>query len=56
MTMPLRKPGNAFGKELILMNSVLNLQQLSERSLQQLTDVIGAQNARQLHDFLHRTQ
>lgn len=37
-----------------LMNSVLNLQELSTRSREQLAAIIGAVNAKLLHDFLHR--
>ena len=37
-----------------LMNSVLNLQELSEKSAQQLGAIIGTQNGKQLHEFLHR--
>ena len=37
-----------------LMNSVLNLQELASRSQEQLAAIIGAQNGRMLHDFLHR--
>jgi DNA excision repair protein ERCC-4 len=37
-----------------LMNSVLNLRELSERTTEQLAGVIGAANAKLLHGFLHR--
>ena len=37
-----------------LMNSVLNLRELSTRSVEELAPILGAQNAKQLHDFLHR--
>ena len=37
-----------------LMNSVPNLQELASSSREHLAVVLGAQNARLLHDFLHR--
>ena len=37
-----------------LMNSVLNLEELGAKSLDELAAIIGAQNGRLLHDFLHR--
>lgn len=37
-----------------LMNAVRNLQELASKSRTELTAIIGAQNARLLHDFLHR--
>ena len=37
-----------------LMNSVPNLQELASRTQEQLAAIIGAQNGRLLHDFLHR--
>ena len=37
-----------------LMNAVLNLQELSTRSREQLSAVIGPVNGKLLHDFLHR--
>ena len=39
-----------------LMNSVANLRELSEQSIERLTELIGVQNARLLHTFLHRRQ
>eukprot|EP00965_Chrysotila_dentata_P111333 3681086-Pleurochrysis_carterae.AAC.1 len=38
-----------------IMNSVTNLQELAGMSLQQLTEIMGAQNAQKLHEFLNRT-
>ena len=37
-----------------LMNAVRNLQELAAKTRDELAAVIGAQNARLLHDFLHR--
>ena len=37
-----------------LMNSVANLRELSEKSAAALAPIIGAQNAKLLHEFLHR--
>ena len=37
-----------------LMNAVPNLQELARKSRDELGAIIGAQNGRLLHDFLHR--
>lgn len=38
-----------------LMNAVTNLHELSTLSLARLAEIIGPQNARLLHTFLHQT-
>lgn len=38
-----------------LMNSVLNLRELATKSRDELASVIGAQNGKLLHEFLHRS-
>ncbi|KAL3892892.1 MAG: hypothetical protein SGPRY_014682, partial [Prymnesium sp.] len=38
-----------------LMNSVLNLRELSAKTIDELTPILGAHNAKLLHDFLHQT-
>jgi len=37
-----------------LMNSVTNLQELASKTCSELCAIIGAQNGKQLHEFLHR--
>eukprot|EP00308_Calcidiscus_leptoporus_P015400 CAMPEP_0119396308 /NCGR_PEP_ID=MMETSP1334-20130426/136537_1 /TAXON_ID=127549 /ORGANISM="Calcidiscus leptoporus, Strain RCC1130" /LENGTH=59 /DNA_ID=CAMNT_0007419953 /DNA_START=8 /DNA_END=187 /DNA_ORIENTATION=+ len=39
-----------------LMNSVTNVKELSELSVEALTELIGGQNAQKLHAFFHKRQ